>query len=217
MSDLLRDIVGWVERVITEVGYPGLALAMFLETVFPPIPSEIILPFAGVLARRGELDPAGVVVAATVGSLAGAGALYAIGHWVEDHVLIGLVRRYGRWVGLTERGFLRALAAFERHGVAAVFFGRLLPGLRSIISLPAGMSRMRIAAFVLATVAGSAVWNALFGGLGWFFGEHWEAALTWIALYEEVVLVGLGVALAAYGGWWLFRRGRGAGAPPTAA
>ncbi len=217
MSEWLRVIVGWVERVITEAGYPGLAFAMFLETVFPPIPSEVILPFAGMLARRGELDPAGVVAAATIGSLAGAGALYAIGRWVEDHMLIGLVRRYGRWIGLTERAFLRALTVFERHGVAAVFLGRLLPGLRSIISLPAGMSHMRILAFVLATVAGSAVWNALFGGLGWFFGEHWEAALTWIEIYEEAVLIGLGLALAAYAGWWLYRRGRGAGAPPSAA
>ncbi len=139
MTDILSALIAWVEWVITEAGYPGLVLAMLLETVFPPIPSEAILPFAGVLTRRGVFDLWGVVTAATIGSVAGAGLLYALGRWVEDHILIRAVRRYGRWIGLTEAALERALNAFERHGWAAVFLGRLLPGLRSFISIPAGM------------------------------------------------------------------------------
>ena len=108
MTDILRAILAWVEWVIAEAGYPGLALAMLLETVFPPIPSEAILPFAGVLARRGTFDLAGIVVAATLGSVAGALILYGVGRWVEDHVVVALVRRYGRWIGLSEATLARA-------------------------------------------------------------------------------------------------------------
>lgn len=214
MADILRAILAWVEWVIAEAGYPGLALAMLLETVFPPIPSEAILPFAGVLARRGTFDLAGIVVAATLGSVAGALILYGVGRWVEDHVVVALVRRYGRWIGLSEATLARALTAFQRHGLVAVFVGRLLPGLRSIISIPAGMARLRMSTFLLVTALGSGLWNALFAFAGWYLGEHWEAALKWVAVYEEAALVLVIAIAAAVIGWAL--RNRPTGAPPAA-
>ncbi|MBL8094821.1 MAG: DedA family protein [Anaerolineales bacterium] len=216
MTEILSALIAWVEWVITEAGYPGLVLAMLLETVFPPIPSEAILPFAGVLTRRGVFDLWGVVIAATIGSVAGAGLLYALGRWVEDHILITAVRRYGRWIGLTEAALERALNAFERHGWVAVFLGRLLPGLRSFISIPAGMARMKLSTFLAATTLGSALWNTVFAALGWALGDHWESALHWLALYEEAILLVAAGLVVIYALWRLTRRATDTGAPPSA-
>lgn len=214
MAELLHAIILWVENLITQLGYPGLALAMFLETVFPPIPSEAIMPFAGLLARRGVFSLGGVIVAASVGAVLGALVLYAVGRWVEERVLFILVARHGRWVGLSEDNLRQALRAFDRHGLLAVFIGRLLPGLRSVISLPAGMARMRLSTFIFMSTLGTVAWNSLLAWLGWALGDQWEVALQWIARYEEITIIVVVLAGAAYVGWRLYRRG--ADAPPSA-
>lgn len=206
MTELLQTIVAWVEGLITQLGYPGLAFAMFLETVFPPIPSEAIMPFAGVLARQGVFSLWGVIVAATVGALIGALVLYAIGRWVEDRLLLMAVGRYGRWFGVSEDNLRQGLRVFDRYGVLAVFVCRLLPGLRSVISVPAGMARMRLSTFVAISAFGTAAWNSLLAGLGWALGDQWKTAIEWIARYEDMVIIALVLAAAGYIGWRLYRR-----------
>ncbi len=215
VTGLLQMILAWVEAMITQAGYPGLVLAMVIETVFPPVPSEAILPFAGILARRGVFDLWGVIVAATLGSVLGALILYVAGRWAEEHILLGLVQRYGRWIGLSEPLFLRVLAVFDRHGALAVFVGRLLPGLRSFISIPAGMAPMRLSIFLAATALGSSLWNSLFTLLGWWLGDHWEDAIAWVAVYEEAILLVAVVAFVAYAVWSWVRR-IAPKAPPSA-
>jgi len=206
MTDVLRTILAWVEALITDMGYLGLVIAMMLEAVVPPVPSEAILPFAGILARQGVFDLWGVIAAATVGSVLGALVLYGLGRWAEEHILLGIVRRHGRWVGLTEAMLLRALAAFDRHGVLAVLIGRLFPGLRSFISIPAGMAPMRLSSFLAATALGSTLWNGLFAVLGWWLGDHWEDMLVWVALYEEAIVIVTVLGTIIYAMWWTVRR-----------
>ncbi len=206
MTELLQTIVAWVEGLITQLGYPGLAFAMFLETVFPPIPSEAIMPFAGVLARQGVFSLWGVVASASVGALIGALVLYAIGRWVEDRMLFTVVGRYGRWIGISEDNLRQGLRVFDRYGVLAVFVCRLLPGLRSVISVPAGMARMRLSTFVAISALGTAAWNSLLAGLGWALGDQWKTAIEWIARYEDMVIIAVLLAVAGYVGWRLYRR-----------
>ena len=208
MAGLLEQTRLWAEAVIRALGYPGLALMMFIESVFPPLPSEVILPFAGFLAGRGELNLAAVVAAATAGSLAGALALYGLGRWAEDHVLLGLVRRHGRLVMLNEQDWLRALRAFDRFGGQIVFFGRLVPVIRSLVSIPAGMDHLPLGKFLAYTTLGSSLWNLALAAAGLALGQRWEQVIDWVHEYE-VVFFGLAAAgtLALAGRAWL-RRGQ---------
>jgi membrane protein DedA with SNARE-associated domain len=207
VSDVLQQIILWAEAIIVGLGYPGIVLIMFLETVFPPIPSEVVMPFAGFLAARGSFNIIGVVVAGTLGAAAGATVLYGLAAWAEDHVVVGLIRRFGKWLTVSEDDLNRSLHLFDQHGAAAVFFGRLVPGVRSLISLPAGMSKMKLARFLAFTAFGSAIWNVLLAGSGYLLGDNWAQVEVWLLNVERV----LGVVVAIAGVWvviWFIRRVR---------
>lgn len=211
MSQLLEWVANWMQGVVLALGYPGLALVMFLESVFPPIPSEVVLPFAGFLVSRGELNLVGVVLATTTGAVSAAVVLYYIGRWAEDHVLLDFVRKYGKWFTISEADWLNALHIFDTRGEIIIFVGRLMPIVRSIISLPAGMNHMPLSRFLLFTTLGTALWNTVLAGLGMVLGENWETILTWTKQYENVMLVVLGVGAAGFVGyhlyqWWNKRR-----------
>src|SRR5687767_9311342 len=132
----------WIATVIQRLGYVGVAALTFLENLFPPIPSELVIPLAGFVAARGELQIAIVILAASAGSLAGAIVWYAIGRQVGERRLRAWVDRHGRWLTLSANDVDRAQGWFRRHGKAAVFLGRLVPGVRTFVSLPAGFSAM---------------------------------------------------------------------------
>ena len=155
MSQILEQIGGFVQSIIVQLGYPGVGLVMFLENVFPPIPSEVVMPFAGFQVGRGELSFIGIWLAGTLGSVLGAVILYYVGMWVGDGVVRGFLRRYGKWIMTSERDYDRALRTFERYGSAVVFFGRLIPLVRSIISIPAGANHMPLPRFLLFTALGA--------------------------------------------------------------
>lgn len=192
----LTGLAGWVADVVAALGEVGVGLLILLETVFPPIPSEVVLPLAGYLAQRGELDPLSVLLAATAGSLAGALLLYTLG------ARAGEVRSR-RWLArvplMDVDAVDRAAEWFDRHGSGAVFVGRLVPGVRSLISLPAGARRMPLLRFVLLTAAGSALWNGLLVGAGMALGTQYEVVERYSGVLDAVlvgalaVLVGLGV------------------------
>ncbi len=202
MGELFGDLAAWAVDVIDRLGYVGLALLIALENLFPPIPSEVILPLAGFLTNDGRMNFFLALVAATVGSVAGALVLYWVGRAIGEERLRGAVRRWGKWIRLKETDVDRADAWFDRHGGRAVVLCRVVPLVRSLISIPAGLRRMPLGRFVLYTTIGSAVWNALLIGAGWLLGDNWEVVEQYIGyLQYAVLLAGLAVV-----GWWMWTR-----------
>ena len=164
-------LLGWVLDVIEILGAPGVGLLVALESVFPPIPSEVVLPLAGFLAGQGRMAFGAVVASATAGSLAGALLLY----WLGAALGTARLERLADRIPLMDaRDVRRADEWMARHGTWAVLLGRMVPGVRSLVSIPAGVQRMSLVRFVLLTTVGSAVWNAVFVGLGFLLGEEWD-------------------------------------------
>jgi membrane protein DedA with SNARE-associated domain len=189
-----------VVDVIERIGAVGVGALVAMETVFPPIPSEVILPFAGFSAAQGDVNLVAAWVAATIGALLGAWLLYGVGALVGLERLAVLASK--RWFPLFGPADLeRGDRFFDRHGDRIVLFGRCIPLVRSIVSVPAGIERMPLVRFTVLTVIGSGAWNALFIGAGYQLGDRWEQVEPWIKplSYTVVVLLGLG-------GLWLMGR-----------
>ncbi|GAA5126400.1 DedA family protein [Pseudonocardia adelaidensis] len=184
----------WVFGVVDRLGSLGVGLLILLENVVPPIPSEVILPLAGFRARTGALNVLAVWPAATAGSVLGALLLYGLGAWLGYERLHRLAGR--RWfVFVSRRDLERGDAAFDRHGGKMVLLARCVPFLRSVVSIPAGISGMPLVRFVVLTAIGSGVWNAGFIALGWALGENWERVEGLIGPVGYVVLALLAVGL----------------------
>ena len=185
----MLDWIGeWVTSVIETLGYPGLTVLVALENVFPPIPSEVILPLAGFLTGQNRFSFLLVLIATTLGSLIGALVLYAIGLAIGQRRVNSLVERYGHWALLTPDDLSRAEVWFDRYGPVAVFTGRLLPVVRSLVSIPAGYRRMPLGQFLLLTGGGSALWNGALVGLGWALGENWHVIEDYVGWLQYVVI-----------------------------
>jgi membrane protein DedA with SNARE-associated domain len=195
-------LAGWVTGVIVSFGYWGVVTLMVAENLFPPIPSEVILPLAGFLVWRGDLGFVPVLGVSILGSLLGAVTLYALGRWGGRE----LVLRHARLLRVKEAELDRADGWFDRYGGVVVLVGRLVPGVRSVVSIPAGMAEMPVGQFALLTTLGSSVWNALLIGAGWTLGENWERVSY---LVDSVSTFALGVLLLTaigLGIWWWRRR-----------
>lgn len=192
----------WVQQLMTSLGYPGVALLMFLENVFPPIPSELVMPLAGFTAGTGELSFVGVVIAGAVGSLLGQLPLYYLGRWVGEDKLVVWADRYGKWLTVSGDEVKKADDWFDRHGSKAVFFARLVPGLRSLISIPAGLSEMRLLPFLLYSALGTSLWALLLAGAGALLGENYQVVDTYLGPAGLVILGGMLVAAVI----WIMRR-----------
>jgi membrane protein DedA with SNARE-associated domain len=199
---MTEAVLELAERAIAQGGYLMLGLLITVENLFPPIPSEAILPLAGYGVFRGTLAFVPAVLAATAGSVAGAVVLYALGRWGGRPVLL----RYGSILRLDEHRLDRADEWFDRHGPKIVFFGRFLPGLRSVVSVPAGMSEMPWRVFVPLTAAGSALWNLLLIGAGWALGDRWQAAAEWVDTFDVAVLAVLAVGTVVLVAFYVRRR-----------
>lgn len=184
----------WVVDVIEKLGAVGVGLLIFLENVLPPIPSEVILPFAGFASQRGELNVVAAWGAASIGSLAGALLLYGIGAFIGEDRLRELSRK--RWfVFFGEKDFDRGAQFFDRHGNKVVFFARFIPLVRSVVSVPAGLERMNLVRFTLLTFLGSAIWNAVFIGAGWVLGDQWDVIEGYMGPLSYLVVALLAVAV----------------------
>lgn len=205
---MLSGLAEWVAGVVDQLGYAGLLLLIALENLFPPLPSELILPLAGFNVGQGRMDFLLALVASTAGSLLGALLLYALGAWVGERRIRTWVRRIPL---LEERDVDYGVDWFARHGGAAVFFGRIVPIVRSMISLPAGLERMSLPKFVLYTAAGSAIWNTVLIGAGWILGDRWEDIRPWISRYEIAVIGLVAVAVAIFVVYRWRRRARRTG------
>ena len=181
----------FITSLLASMGSLGVATLMLLENVFPPIPSEVIMPFAGYLAASGDLPFVSVVIAGTIGSVAGAFLWYWIGTFVSETRLRRLIARHGRWLTISEQDLDRSLTWFRRNGGKAVFVGRMVPGVRTLISVPAGMTGMPLLPFLLYTGLGSLLWTAALTILGYLLEAQFAKVETWINPVTNVLLGGV--------------------------
>jgi membrane protein DedA with SNARE-associated domain len=199
---VLDGLVEWTTSVVETLGYGGVAFLVALENLFPPIPSEVVLPLAGFVAAGGEASFVGMVVAATTGSMVGAFVLYGIAAAIGPIRLRALVVRHGRWFGLDEADLDRTESWFDRRANLAVLLCRCVPLMRSLISIPAGFRRMSALPFISFTLLGSLVWNLVLIGAGYLLGERWHQVEEPLELFQTAVLVVIGVAVV----WFVWRR-----------
>lgn len=185
----------WIIDVIQRSGYLGIALLMLLENVFPPIPSELVLPFAGYVAATGKLHPLGVLLSAAAGSLLGALPWYFAGRKLGHGGLQRFARRHGRLLTLSPESVDGAQRWFKRHGPSSVAFGRLVPAVRSVISMPAGVGQMPLPRFLLWSAVGTLAWSALLLSIGFALESRYEQAKDTI---EWVTRGVVGFLVAAY-------------------
>ena len=164
----------WITDFMEQFGYIGIFLMIALENVFPPIPSEVILPFGGFMTTYTELTVVGVIIASTAGSVVGAVILYGIGLLLDVERLEKIIDRWGHILRVTKEDIHKADAWFDKYGVWTVFFCRMVPLIRSLISIPAGMSNMKFSLFLIFTFFGTLIWNIILVSIGAALGENWE-------------------------------------------
>lgn len=187
-------MLGWITGFIEGGGAWAIAALMLLENVFPPIPSELIMPLAGFNAARGEIPLWLAILSGTAGSLAGACLWYLVGLGYGAERLRRAVARHGRWLTMTPAQLERAQDWFDRHGRAVVFFGRFIPTVRTLISVPAGIAHMPLPRFLLYTSLGSAIWCAALALAGFWLEDRYEQISTWLNPLSNAVIAGLVLA-----------------------
>lgn len=205
MAEILDEIAVFTQQLIETIGYPGIFLVMLLENIFPPIPSDPLLPLAGILVARGEMTFVGVWMTAIFGAVVGSLMLYFVGIWADEKVIRTIIQRYGRWIGVSEIELDRALSMFNRYGPPVVFFGRLFPVMRIGISIVAGMSRMALPKFIVFTTMSSAFATWFYIYAGYLLGENWREFLTIVDDFQPVIIAGA-VLLVMIAGLWFLRR-----------
>ncbi|MBN1239228.1 MAG: DedA family protein [Gammaproteobacteria bacterium] len=178
----------WVIGLVEAGSYWGIVLLMTIENVFPPIPSELIMPLAGYLAAQDHVTLWGAVLAGTAGSVFGALPLYWLGARIGSERIKRFADRHGRWLTITRGDLERAEHWFDRRGWLAVFVCRLIPGIRSLISIPAGVRRMNMALFLLVTTVGTGMWAALLGSVGYFLGRNYQQVERYVGWVSWAVI-----------------------------
>jgi membrane protein DedA with SNARE-associated domain len=202
MPDLVQAFPAWLDAAIgfdPRLGYLLLALAMLLENLIPPIPSELIQPLGGFLVEQGRLELVPVILAGVSGTLLGCWFWYGVGRWIGEARLTALIRRRGRWLGLGEAELAAVRQWFARYGIGLVFWGRMVPGIRTIISVPAGLEAMPQLPFLLATLAGSLLWVTLLTLAGRALGAGYRevAAAAGVAGAVSKTLMLLAISVSA--------------------
>jgi membrane protein DedA with SNARE-associated domain len=198
-ADNLNAVAEWAISLIELLGAPGVAVAIALENLFPPLPSELILPVAGFAASKGNLGLIEVIIWATIGSVAGALVLYGVGAWLGRERMRKLLIK----VPLVSIDDVNNTEAwFDKHGHATVFFGRMVPIFRSLISIPAGVTRMSMWRFIPLTAAGSLIWNTIFIVAGFILGENWETVEEFADIFQAIVIAAILIAIVVF----VFRR-----------
>lgn len=193
----MHDLILWLVNTIGDLGYLGIFLLMAMESSIFPVPSELVMPPAGYLVQQGQMDMSLVIASGTFGSLFGAYVNYFVASWLGRPLVI----RYGRYVGITEEHFNKVEQFFLSHGEISTFVGRLLPVIRHLISIPAGIARMNHWRFSLYTTVGAGIWVSTLAWIGYFIGAEKEL----IVLYsKQAVLAAIGLCLLT-GGLYILR------------
>jgi membrane protein DedA with SNARE-associated domain len=188
----------WIISTMNSLGYLGIGLLMFAENLFPPIPSELIMPLAGFTVAKGKMNFTLAVLAGVIGTILGAFPWYYAGKILGEERLKSLADRYGKWITVSSQDIDKATRWFNRYGNKAVLLGRLVPGVRTLISLPAGLSNMPLAPFVIYSTLGTTAWVMLLTFLGFMLGEKYELVEQYLDPVSKIVLVFLIVAFIAW-------------------
>ena len=203
-TDVINSIYTFCQNAMQILGYPGLALVMFLENVFPPIPSEIVLPLAGTLTVSKDPSVApqfsivSVILWATLGSFLGAWIWYWIGYLISEERVRRLLQKIGKYIMITEKDLDTALAWFGKYGEWCVFFGRMVPIIRTLISVPAGLSKMHWLKFSVVTVMGTMLWNIFLGFAGRLLGDNYTVIVEWIDRFKVIIIILCVAAVAVF-------------------
>ncbi|MDY0410086.1 DedA family protein [Virgibacillus soli] len=177
----------WLTEMMNEFGYIGIMVLIAIENIFPPIPSEVILTFGGFMTTTSQLSMIGVVISATAGSVMGAIVLYIIGLQLDVTRMEKIVNKYGHILRITKNDIHKADNWFDKYGSWTVFFCRFVPVIRSLISIPAGMSRMNLGLFLPLTTLGTVIWNIVLVYLGASVGASWEVIVLYMEMYSKVI------------------------------
>jgi membrane protein DedA with SNARE-associated domain len=197
----LPELIGQAVEANQWLGYTAIGAAMFLENLFPPIPSELIMPLGGFYVQQGQLSFIPVVLAGLIGTVIGTLPWYGIGRLINEERIEHWLERHGRWIGISTADLSRSRNWFSRYGTLLVFWGRLLPGIRTLISVPAGIELMPLVPFLLWTTAGSLIWTLLLTLAGFALGEGYSNVEVWIEPVSKIIKVGLVVGAVAVAVW----------------
>lgn len=184
---MLEVLSHYIISFIQSTSYFGIFILMCLESVLIPIPSEITMPFSGFLASQGTLNLWLVIITGTVANLVGSLLAYAIGYYLEETVLLKWIRKYGKFILVTEKEYRHAEHWFQKYGDKVIFISRLLPAVRTVISLPAGVFRMNLKKFIIYTTVGCFLWSVLLTYLGYVMGENWRTLDVYYRKFEYVI------------------------------
>jgi len=205
MGDLIGQLLGWATEIINTLGYFGVGFLIALETLFPPIPSEVVLPLSGNLAANGKFNLLLTIASATLGSVVGASILYSVGKGMGEERLGEWLDRHGKWLLLSRSDLEHSQRWFERHGSWSVLIGRLIPGVRSLISVPAGVVEMALWKFIVFTAIGSGLWNSVLILAGYFLGQNWKQVEGFLSPISSVAYALIVLATAFFVGKRLAR------------
>lgn len=194
---MINSLVDWLVNLINSVGYWGVGLAMFIESFFAPIPSEIILPFSGFVASQGTLNIVLVIVIATFSAYLGSLPFYLVGRWGEKSV-IKFLEKYGKYLFISKTDLDKGFTAFEKYGNGFVLLGRVIPIVRTVISFLAGVAKMNFFVFSVYTLLGTAVWSTILALAGYFLGSKWEIVSEYVNKYEKIIFAILIVVAVWY-------------------
>jgi len=181
-------MVDWITGLMNALGYAGIALLMFLENIFPPIPSEVVMPLAGFTSAQGGMSLVGVILAGSLGSLAGAVPWYYAGKVYGAERMRDFAKRYGHWITVSPEDIDHATNWFNRHGRSAVLIGRLVPGVRTLISVPAGISGMGLFPFLLYSTIGTVAWTSLLAICGYILRDQWSTVESYISPISTILI-----------------------------
>lgn len=187
----------WIRMIVVGFSYTGVAFLMFLENVFPPIPSELIMPLVGFFSSQGHLSFVGIVIAGTTGATGGALVLFWLGRRAGHARLRRWIERRGHWIALSVDDLEKATAWFDRNGASAVFLGRLVPGVRSLVSIPAGVAAMPLGRFLVLTTLGSVIWTTALAWAGRLLGSNYAAVERVVGPLSSAILVGVTIWFVA--------------------
>ncbi|MBF0840493.1 MULTISPECIES: DedA family protein [Mammaliicoccus] len=179
----------WITDFMTQYGYVGIFILVFLEYIIHPFPSEIVLTFAGFMTTQSNLSIVIVCILAVVGAVLGALVLYGIGAWIGEERIYRLIHKHGKYIGIKTKDLDKTITWLNKYGNWAIFIGRFIPIVRTLISLPAGITKMNIPLFILLTAIGTGMWNILLIVLGMTLGSHWHKIIEFAGIYSKLFII----------------------------